>query len=79
MGGLYKTKLQILIKFNKNNKIFLSAYRKNYSTQNVLTRLIEEWKNKLDKNYVVCSILMDLSKTFDCVPHHLIIAKFLWI
>ena len=45
------------------------------STQNVLTRLIEEWKKKLDKNYVVGSILMDLSKAFDCVPHDLIIAK----
>ena len=54
--------------------IFLSAYRKNYSTQNVLTRLIEEWKRKLDNNYVG-SILMGLSKAFDCVPHDLIIAK----
>ena len=54
---------------------FLSAYRKCYSTQEVLIRLIEEWKSKLDKNYVVGAILMDLSKAFDCVPHDLIIAK----
>ena len=54
---------------------FLSAYRKCYSTQQVLIRLIEEWKSKLDKNYVVGAILMDLSKAFDCVPHDLIIAK----
>ena len=40
---------------------FLSAYRKNYSTQHVLINLIEEWKNKLDKNYVVGAIRMDLS------------------
>ena len=37
---------------------------KNYSTQHVLTNLIEEWKEKLDKNYVV-----------GAVPHDLIIAK----
>ena len=54
---------------------FLSAYRKTYSTQHVLIRLIEEWKNKLNKNYVVGAILMDLFKAFDCVPHDLIIAK----
>ena len=54
---------------------FLSAYRKMYTTQHVLLRLIEEWKNKLDKNYVVGAILMDLSKSCDCVPHDIIIAK----
>ena len=54
---------------------FLSAYRKMYNTQHVLLRLIEEWKNKLDRNYVVGAILMDLSKAFDCIPHDLIIAK----
>ena len=46
-----------------------------YNTQHVLLRLIEEWKNKLDKNYVVGAIVMDLSKAFDCIPHDLIIAK----
>ena len=66
---------QITNFMNSKMSTFLSAYRKNYSTQNVLTRLIEEWKKKLDKNYVVGSILMDLSKAFDCVPHDLIIAK----
>ena len=46
-----------------------------YSTQHVLIHLIEEWKNNLDKNYVVGAVLMDLSKAFDCIPHDLIIAK----
>ena len=54
---------------------YVSAYRKGFSTQHVLIRLIEEWKKALDDNYVVGSILMDLSKAFDCIPHDLLIAK----
>ena len=53
----------------------ISAYRKSYSTQQVLIRLLEEWKEKLDKNFIVGAVLMDLSKAFDCIPHDLIIAK----
>ena len=54
---------------------FISAYRKSYSTQQVLIRLLEEWREKLDKNFVVGAVLMDLSKAFDCIPHDLINAK----
>ena len=68
-------KEQITSFINSKLSSFLSAYRKMYSTQHVLIRLIEEWKNNLDKNYVVGAVLMDLSKAFDCIPHDLIIAK----
>ena len=54
---------------------FISAYRKNYSSQQVFIRLLENWKQKLDKNFIVGAVLMDLSKTFDCIPHDLIISK----
>ena len=40
-----------------------------------MIRLLEEWKENLDKNYVVGGVLMDLSKAFDCVPHDLLLAK----
>ena len=51
------------------------AYRKGYSTQHVLTCLVEEWREGLDNNCIVSAILMDLSKAFDCISHDLIIAK----
>ena len=47
------------------------AYKKSYNTQYVMIRLLEEWRENLDKNYVVGGILIDLSKAFDCVPHDL--------
>ena len=53
----------------------LSAYRKNYSIQHVLLRLIENWRRCLDENKVVGAVLMDLSKVFDCLSHELLIAK----
>ena len=61
--------------FEKYFSPFISAYRKSYSTQQVLIHLLEEWREKLDKNFIVGAVLMDLSKVFDCISHDLIIAK----
>ena len=54
---------------------FILAYRKTYSTNHVLIRLIENWKKSLDQNKFVGAVLMDLSKAFDCIFHDLLIAK----
>ena len=54
---------------------FISAYRKGYSTNHVLIRLIENGKTTLDKNLFTGAVLMDHSKAFDCIPHDLLIAK----
>ena len=41
---------------------FVSTYRKEYSANHVLLRLIENWKASPDSNLFTGAILMDLSK-----------------
>ena len=48
-------------------------FRKAYSTQHALFKLLQK---KPDKSGLVGTILMDLSKAYECLPHDLIIAKF---
>ncbi len=53
----------------------LSAFRKGYNTQYVLMHLVEKWKNALDQSKSCGTLLVDLSKAFDCILHDLLIAK----
>ena len=55
----------------------LAPYRMSYSTQHVLIRMVEEWKENLDKSFIVGAVLTDLSKAFNCIPHDILIAKLL--
>ena len=53
----------------------LCGFRSSYNTQHTLSNFLFKWQNFLDKSVVVSTILMDLSKAFDSLPHDLIIAK----
>ena len=53
----------------------LCGFRKRYSTQHALYLLIKNWQTSIDRKNFVGTILMDLSKAYDCLPHDLILAK----
>ena len=53
----------------------LCEFRKKYSCQSTLIKAIDDWKVSLNRNEMVGTVFMDLSKAFDCLPHGLIIAK----
>ena len=53
--------------FEDHFSSYLAAFRKGYSCNSTLLRLLEDWKLALDKKHVVGAILMDLSKAFDCM------------
>lgn len=46
--------------------MFLCACRKGYAT--TLLKLLAGWKNDLDKIMYAAVMLMDLKKTFVCLP-----------
>ena len=53
----------------------LCGLRKGHSTQHVILNLLKNWQKALDKSGVIGTVLMDLSKTYDCLPQDLLIAK----
>ena len=53
----------------------LCGFRKGHSTQHALFKLLQAWQEELDKGSFVRTILMDLSKACDYLPHDLLAAK----
>jgi len=53
----------------------LCGFREGHSTQHALLKLLEDWRSRLESHEIVGTILCDLSKAFDTLPHDLLIAK----
>ena len=55
--------------------VTLQGFRKLHSTQLALFKLLQSWQKELDEKGMVATVLMDLSKAYDSVPHDLLPAK----
>ncbi len=53
----------------------MSDFRKGYSCESVLIRLVDNFKRALDSNMVYGIVLTDLWKAFNCLPPRLVVAK----
>ena len=51
------------------------GFRKAHSTEHALFRLIQKWHAELDSGGYVGTVLMDLSKAYDCLSHDLLLPK----
>ena len=66
---------QLQAHFNGILSDYLSAYRRNYSCQTALLRMVEDWMDSLDNNRLVATISIDWSKAFDSLLHALLLTK----
>ena len=53
----------------------LCGFRKTQNTRHALFKLLHSWQKELVQKGFVDTILMDLLKAYDCIPHDLLITK----
>ena len=61
-----------------SNNLLSSAqfgFRPHHNTQDVLLKSVDDWKMALDKNELVGTVMIDLSKAFDTIDHSLLLDK----
>ena len=66
---------QLSIFFDKVLPKYQCGFRKGFSAQHCLLKLLEQWKESVDQGLVLGALLTDLSKAFDYLSHELLVAK----
>ena len=51
------------------------GFRSNHSWESALTAIIDDWVSAIDRNEIVGTVLLDLSKAFDLVDHKILLSK----
>ena len=58
-----------------NIQKIICSYRKAHSKHHASFKLLQPWQKESDEKSMVATVVMDLSNTYDCIPHDLLIAK----
>ena len=66
---------QIYLCLNQIFPKYQRGFRKGFNAQHYLMEMIEKWRKSLDTGGHAGALLTDLSKTFECMDHELLIAK----
>ena len=59
---------QVPVFFDKVFPKYQRGFRKGFSAQHFLIKLLEQWKKSIDQGLVFGALLTDLSKVFDFYP-----------
>ena len=46
-----------------------------HNIQHTLFKLLQSWRKELDEKVMMATVLMDLSRAYDCIPLDLLMAK----
>ena len=55
-----------------------SGFRSNHSCETALNARVDDWLSAIDRNEIVGTVLLDLSKAFDLVNHRLLLDQLKW-
>ena len=58
-----------------NFNVILCGFRKAHSRQHALFKLLQSRQKELDEKGMMATVLMNLFKAHDCIPHDLLMAK----
>ena len=64
---------QIKVFFDSILSKYQCGFRRGYNAQHCLINLIEKWRKSVDNDGAFRTLFTNLSKTFDCLAHELMV------